>query len=167
MYGWQPSTLNIMDESEFASPAAEEWLNRMMEVLSQIATTLKKINDKRSQLSLEKARKFKVGDWVLVDHRNLSVKPGNNLSLTQKWIGPYQVIKTAGLHAYKLQLLSGMRIHHVLHTTMIKPYQGNHQNADVEDDEQDELFYNVDSIIASKRVGRKVKYKVWWEGYAK
>ena len=100
MYGWQPSTLNITDESEFASPAAEEWLDRMMEVHSQIATTLKKINDKRSELSLEKARKFKVGDWVLVDRRNLSVKAGNNRSLTQKWIGPYQVIKTAGSHAW-------------------------------------------------------------------
>ena len=57
-----------------------------------------------------------------------------------------------------------MRIHHVLHTTMMKPYQGNHQDAD-EDDEQDELFYNVESIVASKRVGRKVKYRVRWEGY--
>ena len=89
MYGWQPSTFNIVDESEFASLAAEEWLNRMMEVHSQIATTLKKINDKRSELSLEKACKFKVRDWVLVDCQNLSVKAGNNQSLIQKWIGPY------------------------------------------------------------------------------
>ena len=93
-----------------------------MEVHSQIATTLKKINDKRFELSLEKARKFKVGEWVLVDRRNLTVKAGNNRFLTQKWIGPYQVIKTAGSHAYKLQLPSGMRIHHVLHATMMKPY---------------------------------------------
>ena len=82
-------TLNIVDEPDYASPAAEEWLDRMTAVYSQITNTLKKINDKRSSLSLDKARKFKVSDWVLVDRRNLSVKAGNNRSLTQKWIGPY------------------------------------------------------------------------------
>ena len=67
---------------------------------------------------------------------------------------------------------------------MMKPYQGNHQNGNhqnanhqnanhqnadyqdaKQDDEQDELFYNVKFIVASKHVGRKVKYRVWWEGY--
>ena len=106
---------------------------------------------------------------MLLDRRNLFVKAGNNQSLTQKRIGPYQVIKTVGSHTYKLQLPSGMRIHHVLYTTMMKPYQGNHQNANHQDadqdDEQDELFYNVESILASKHIGRKVKYRVQWEGY--
>ena len=58
MYSWQPTTLNIIDNSELASPAAKEWLNRMTAVHSQIGNTLKMINDKRSNLTLEKARKF-------------------------------------------------------------------------------------------------------------
>ena len=136
----------------------------MTTVHSQITDTLRKINDKRSRLSLDKARKFKVDDWVLVDRRNLSVKAGNNRSLTQKWIGPYQVIQTAGPHAYKLQLPRGIRIHHVLHTTMVKPFHGNQRDND-DDDEQDELFYTVESIVSSKRFGKKVKYRVRWEGY--
>ncbi len=163
LYGWQPKTLQIVDDSDYASPAAEEWLNRMTTVHSQILETLRKINDKRSDLTLEKARSFKIGDWVLIDRRNLTVKAGNNRSLMHKWIGPYQVIKHAGNHAYKLQLPKGMRIHHVVHTTLLKPYNGNVQ--DEIDDEQEDLFYNVDYIVASKRFGRKIKYRVRWEGY--
>ena len=97
-----------------------------------------------------------------MNYQNLSVKTSNNWFLTQKWIGPYQVIKTVGWHVYKLQLPSGMQIHHVSHTTIMKPYQGNYQNTDqdAKDDEQDELFNNIDSIVASKCIGRKVKYGV-------
>ena len=60
IYGWQPHILNIVIEPDFASPAAEEWLDRTTAVYSHMANTLKKIKDKRSELSLDKARKFKV-----------------------------------------------------------------------------------------------------------
>ena len=50
------------NDFEFTSPAAEEWLDRMTTVHAQIISTLKKINDKRSELSLEKPREFAVGD---------------------------------------------------------------------------------------------------------
>ena len=82
----------------------------MTTIHSQILVTLLQINDKHSDLTLEKARSFKIGDWVLVDHRNLTVKAGNNRSLMHKWIGPYQVIKQASNHAYKLQLFSDERL---------------------------------------------------------
>jgi len=42
---------------------------------------------------MDKARHYDIGDWVLVDRRNLQVKAGNNKSLTQKWLGPYRVEK--------------------------------------------------------------------------
>ena len=46
---------------------------------------------------------------------------------------------------------------------MMKPFHGNQR--DDNDDEQDELFYTVESIIASRRFGRKVNHRVRWEGY--
>ena len=51
----------------------------------------------------------------------------------------------------------------MVHTTLLKPYNSNVQ--DEIDDEQEDLFYNVDYIVASKRFGRKIKYRVWWEEY--
>ena len=102
---------------------------------------------------------------MLVDRRNLTLKAGNNRSLTQKWIGPYQVIKVVSRHAYKLQYPKGIRMHHVVHSTMMKPFK-NRQGEPMDlDDEQDELFYEVESIIDSKRFGRTIKYRVRWRGY--
>ena len=133
---------------------------------SHIQSTLKKINDRRSELSLEKSRQFQVGDQVLVDRRNLTVKAGNNRSLTQKWIGPYKVIKAAGRHAYKLELPQGIRIHPVIHTTMLNPFKTREGEDPMEvDDEEDQLFYEVEGIIDSRRFGRTVKYRVRWKGY--
>ena len=51
----------------------------------------------------------------------------------------------------------------MVHITLLKPYNSNVQNK--LDDEQEDLFYNVDYIVASKRFGRKIKYQVRWEGY--
>ena len=149
-----------------AAPAAEEWLNRMTTIHSQIATTLKNINDIRSKLTLQKSRQFDIGDWVLVDRQNLTIKPGNNRSLTQKWIGPYQIVKLIGRHAYKLDLPKGIRIHNVIHTTMLKPFiQCQDDEMHLDDDEQNNLFFDVEQILDSKRVGKTVKYRVRWKVY--
>ena len=137
----------------------------MTTVHSQIQSTLKKVNDWRSELSLEKSRQFKVGDQVLVDRRNLTVKAGNNRSLTQKWIGPYTIIKAAGRHAYKLELPKGIRLHPVIHTTMLKPFKLREGDEMEVDDEQEELFFEVEGILDSKRFSRTVKYRVRWKGY--
>ena len=108
----------------------------MILVHSQISNTLKTINDRCSRSSIDKARKFKVGDWVLVDCRNLTIKAGNNRSLMQKWIRPYQIIKPAGSHAYKLQLPHGIRKHHVVHATLLKPYKTNAANYTEQTDDE-------------------------------
>jgi len=95
----------------------------MTTVHNQIHHTLKQINIKRSAIHIEKARKFAVNDWVLVDRRNLQVKAGNNRSLTNKWIGPYKVTETIGTHAYRLEVPEGTRWHNVVHTTLLKPFR--------------------------------------------
>ena len=141
-------------------------MDRMTTVHSQISALLKKINDKRSELSLKKSRQFAVGEWVLVDRRNLTVKAGNNRSLTHKWIGPYQVIKVLGCHAYKLDLPKGICIHNVVHTILLKLF--NKYDGDDEmqiNDEADELFFEVEKILDSKRFGKIVKYRIRWKGY--
>jgi len=76
---------------------------------NQIHHTPKQFNIKRSTIHIEKACKFAVNDWVLVDHRNLQVKAENNHILTNKWIGPYKVIETIGTYAYMLEVLEEPR----------------------------------------------------------
>ena len=93
----------------------------MTTVHSQIHNNLKPVNEKRSTIHIEKARPFNIDDWVLVDRRNLQVKAGNNKSLTRKWLGPYQVIKAIGSHAYRLEVPEGTRWHNVVHPTLQNP----------------------------------------------
>jgi len=163
LYGFDPHTIHLSDDHEFSSPAAEEWLDRMTTVHNQVHDTLKQINNKRSAIHLEKARRFAVNDWVLVDHRNLQIRAGNNRSLTNKWIGPYKVLEAIGSHAYRLEVPEGTQWHNVVHTTLLKPFHRRDEDQDMDEDDPD--VYEVESIVNSRKIRAVVKYRVRWVGY--
>ena len=77
LYGFEPRGILVNNNSEMTSPAAEDWLYRITTVHNQIHATLKTVNDCRSELSQrldgKEARKYQVGDMVLVDRRNLTI----------------------------------------------------------------------------------------------
>ena len=47
MYGFQPRGIQVQNDSEMASPAAEDWLFRMTTVHNQLQATLKAVNNRR------------------------------------------------------------------------------------------------------------------------
>jgi len=121
----------------------------MTTVHNQIHHTLKQINIKRSAIHIEKACKFAANDWVLVDRCNLQVKAGNNRSLTNKWIGLYQVIETIGTYAYRLEVPEGTRWHNVVHKTLLKLFRTRDDPQDMDEDEDNEI-YKVVTILNSR-----------------
>jgi len=136
----------------------------MTTVHNQIHHTLKQINIKRTAIDIEKAPKFAVNDWVLVDRRNLQVKAGNNPSLTNKWIGPYKVIETIGTHAYRLEVLEGTRGHNIVHASLLKLFRTRDDPQDMDEDEDNEI-YEVETILNSRKYTGVVKYRILWKGY--
>ena len=80
MYGFEPRGIHVQNDGEMASPAAEDWLFTMTAVHNQLQTTLKAVNNRRSELYQKvegkEARRYKVGDQVLVDRRNLTIPEG-------------------------------------------------------------------------------------------
>ena len=94
MYGFEPRGIQVQDDSEMASRAAEDWLFRMTAVQTQLQATLKSINDRRLSQKVEdkEGRRYQVGDQVLVDRRNPTVPEGLR-ALSGRWIGPYKVIE--------------------------------------------------------------------------
>ena len=102
-----------------------------------------------SSLSVDKVRMFEIGDMVLVDRCNLTIKAGNNRSLTNKYIGPHKGINSKGLHAYKLEILARMRLHNTIHVSLLKPHQAR-DGGHMEIDEEDKPLYNVKKIIYSR-----------------
>ena len=121
LYGFDPRSAHINNDNDVKSPAAEEWLDRMIAVHNQIHDTLKRINDRRSKLFTEKSQEYEVGDRVLVDRRNLRIKEGIR-ALSKKWIGPYTVTEVISRHSYRLNIPKRNRLHSVIHTALLKPF---------------------------------------------
>ena len=109
----------------------------MTTVHNHIHDVLKRINYKRTTLYVENARQFNIGDWVLVNRRNLQVKARNNKSLTRKWWGPYKVIKEIGSYAYRLEVPEGTQWHNVVHTTLLKPFRRRDGPLDMSEDAEE------------------------------
>ena len=58
-----------------------------------------------------------------MDRRNLTVKDGVR-KLSDKFIGPFKVAAKVGSYAYRLKLPRRMRMHNVIHVSLLKPYHG-------------------------------------------
>src|SRR5258706_1479248 len=157
-YSWNPRTIQV-NEEEVGNPAAEDWLDRMARVHKDIASTLRDINNKCSSLHVDKTHSFQIGDKVLIDRRNLTIKSGNNRSLSNKYIGPYTIMDKKGFHAYKLPLPPYICLHPTVHALLLKPYQTWHDE-DIEIDDEDELLYLIEKIINSRYFSSGVKYLI-------
>ena len=127
---------------------------------------LKDINNKCLGLHVDKAHSFYIGDKVLIDWQNLTIKSGKNRSLSNKYISPYTIIDSKGSHAYKLALPAHMHLHPMVHMSLFKPYRVCN-NEDMEVDTEDEPLYTIDKIINSRCFSSRVKYLIRWEGYSK
>ena len=105
---------------------------------------------------------------VLVDRRNLTIKVGNNRSLSNKYIGPYKIIDKKGTHAYKLEIPTRMHLHNIIHVSLLKPDKAR-KAGQMNLDDEDEPLYNVEQSINSRqfRSGNNstVKYLIRWEGF--
>ena len=137
----------------------------MTAIYNDIHNTLKHINDKRSRLSLDKARLYNPGDKVL-DRRNLTIKSGNNRTLTSKYIGPFTVKWKIGSYAYEVETPDRIYLHKVIHTSLLKPFRERPKDQiDIDEGEQDELFFVVEKIINSRQVRGQVQYRVHWQSF--
>ena len=69
-------------------------------------------------------RIFKEGDMVFLRVRpkksNLSL--GKYKKLSQRYCGPYEIIKVVSDQAYKLKLPQNLKVHNVFHVSLLKPY---------------------------------------------
>ena len=152
---------------------------------SQIHVTLNAVNDRRSQLSQrmdsKEARKYRVGDTVLVDLRNLTILNRGKRALFDRWIGLFKVIMDRwDGHAYKVDISARTRIYEVIHVSLLKSYQDVRppttpwdpvlgQPDTVTTDTQEDILFHIDKFIDSQWFGkapnRVVKYRVRCLGY--
>ncbi|KAL1952676.1 hypothetical protein VTO42DRAFT_4460 [Malbranchea cinnamomea] len=64
---------------------------------------------------------FAPRDEVLLSTKNLcSMHPSKKLD--NRWYGPFEIEETVGTYVYRLQLLSGWKIHPVFHVFQLEPF---------------------------------------------
>jgi hypothetical protein len=117
------------------------------------------------------------GDEVLLNTKNIKVKTAGTHKLLPKWIGPFKVLQCVNEVAYKLTLPPSLKIHHVFHVSLLKPYHQGVQPPPIPELIEGELEYEVESVLAHRDVQVRRKknraktpvlarqYLIKWKGF--
>ena len=102
----------------------------------------------------------------MVDRQNLTIKEGT-LNLSDKYIGPFIVNSEVETYAYKLDLPKRIRIHNVIHVSLLKPYYGERKQVGwrLEKETEESSVFDVKSILDSKKQHGGVVYRTRWLGF--
>ena len=124
--------------------------------------------------------RYQIGDEVLLSTKVLTLvqDPGSRRAakLTARFVGPLRITKVVNDNAYELELPPQLRIHPVQNISKLRRYRRSPAEfrgrpepvdrppPDCEDPAGGEVF-DVERIIAQRRVGRGTQYLVKWLGY--
>jgi len=98
------------------------------------------------------------------------LSPGLSSKLSAKYFGPFTIAAAVGTRAFRLILPETVNIHHVFHVSQLKPYVSSSSSVTVTSPpplyaDKRGGVYEVEAIIAKKRVGKSWRYLVKWMGY--
>jgi len=173
--GYHPN-LAVHPERDMASARAREFAVDLGELHEALKTNIAQAQQ-RYQKSADSRRlpapDFKIGQKVYVKAQFFrTTRPSKKLS--EKSLGPYEIIAQAGSNSFTLRLPQSMRaIHPVYHVSMLETAPDSSiPNRTVEPpppvEVDGEIEYEIDAILDTKLDRRrkcKLLYKVRWSGY--
>jgi hypothetical protein len=168
--------LTVHPERDLASARARNFVVDLDELHQKLKSSIHEAQaryQKYTDLRRAPAPDFQVGQQVFVKAQFFrTTRPSKKLS--EKFLGPFEIIGKAGTHAFQLRLPDSMRgVHPVYHISMLEPAIPNEipnrsepplPPIDVEGDSEYEIAAIVDSKI-DKRRACKLLYLVRWLGY--
>jgi len=112
---------------------------------------------------------LKIGQWVMLSSKNLRQQRPNK-KLSDRHLGPFQVLSFRGPMAYELELPNTWNIHPVFHISLLEPYQARPgvdpalrpEAVELDDDEE----WEIEEILDDRVRYRKKQYLVRWKGWA-
>ena len=169
--------INIHLEYELVSSHAHKFVTDLSKLHEELQKAIL-LSQERYQILANKNQipllEFKVGDWAYVKAQFYRTTwPAKKLS--EKYLGPYEIIDQAGPLSWTLRLPEGMHtIHPVFHISMLEPSIPNSILNHIQPPPppitiDDELEYEISKILDSKldnwRHVCKLLYLVKWSGY--
>jgi len=123
----------------------------------------------RAKILADKKRRewsLNEGDKVLLNSRHINIQHTGSRKLLPRFIGPFKVLKKIGEVAYKLDLPKNMKCHPVFHVSLLKPFNGDRDQAPPPPLLIDgEYEWEVKQILDHRgMVPGKRKFLVSWEG---
>ena len=102
-------------------PAVHAFVKNISETLHQAKVHLKQARDRQKSYADKRRREasFSIDDLVLLSTKNLKLRTNGTKKLLPKWIGPFRIVKSVGLVAYKLELPASMKCHPVYEVEQI------------------------------------------------
>lgn len=164
--GTQPRTLlNAVLPQHATVPAATDYLRARVEALKQARVSVQEAQNRQKQQADTHRREqvFAPGDQVMLATTYLQL-PGVR-KLTDRWIGPFEVIKVIGPAAYQISLPLTYKIHDVFHTSALKLYRGTPPDRPAPDLSMGEPKLEVEALLRHRQVWRSWQFLVLWRGY--
>jgi hypothetical protein len=173
--GYHPN-LTVIPGLNLVSQRAQEYVANLDELHAELRSQMKQAQ-KRYQGPADKRRSsppdFKVGQQVFVRAEHISTtRPSKKLS--EKYLGPFEIIAKPGTHSFTLRLPEHLRaIHPVFHVSQLEPVTPNvipnrFQPPPPPVEIDSDLEYEVSEVLDSKIDNRrrcKLLYLVRWLGY--
>lgn len=122
MMGYQPRVIPI-DNPTTHVPAAEECLEALKKVQSEVEATLELLQRRMAQKDKGNQLMFVIGNKVWLE--NMHLRTGYpHWKLTPKQEGPFVILAKVRSSVYRLQLPQQWKTHPVFHASLLTLYKG-------------------------------------------
>ena len=170
LMGYHPELqINISKPPEHPALKATEHAKSLSEIRLKLKEHLQNAceSQKRYYDSKHQQKQFQVGDWVMVNAKNLRMlRPARKLD--HNYVGPFEVTAAWGKQSYKVQLPPSYRsIHPVFHVLLLEPYNTREgklppPGPELVDGEEE---YIIEAILQRQKKRGKVEYLIRWLGW--
>ena len=103
----------------------EKFAANMQAALEDAQRCMKLAQERQARYANQGRREleFEVGDWVLLDGKNLNLKTEGGHNLGKRFCGAYQVDKRVSPVSYELKFTADMKMHDVFHVSLLRAYR--------------------------------------------
>ena len=170
-YGRHPRTPSNISAVEIgSSPSSwKEHLTNLQDARSSAQRCLSSAQMRQAKYANRRRRElfFEVGDFVLLDAKNIRFRVEGPRKLLHRFLGPFEILKKVGKLAYELRLPPNMEMHDVFHVSLLRPYKRGEGAAPPPAVLPDsELEYEVEAILGHEDDSDNERFfQVKWTGH--